>query len=1116
MLDAINRDRKNISAFHLEHGERTIFSSILNDDGHDIMVYVCPDYVTAKKVHSQMVCLGSNAVLLPAKDDVLAFRKIRSLENSLARIDAMGVYCSAEKIIIVTTIEATCQLYPTKKDFTSNIITLKKGEDYDLNKLANKLTMAGYKRESQINGAGQFSVRGDIVDIYSATLYSGVRLEFFGDTCESIKIFDGVTQKTTGDLDKVTLFPNTEIFYNPQDSDSLLQKVSSDMVKPDSVESVNTLADISLELSTGSRDMSLGFIMPLIPHTTFYEFFTPSIVVFDDVKMVTDNANILYTEHQNIYKSNLSRGGILKCSISQLADKQASLRCLGGLNEPQKMGFHLLDSQNRLFDPQAVFKFSSTIVPNYTKNYTMLCDDVGIWSKGGFKVFLYTGSDIAGKGLIGIFESQKKESYLNNPNVTIVNQFLESSAFFPEEKLVFIATNDIFQKANKQVIKRSKKDIFTVVQAGSYVVHSTHGIGYFDRIERLGIGSGKAERDYAVINYRDSDVLYVPIENIDILSAYGDSEKAPKLSKLGGKDFDKIKAKVKASVSELAVNLVKLYADRELAKGYKYSTDTVMQSEFDNDFPYTETADQLDATADCITDLTSGKVMDRLICGDVGYGKTEVAMRVAYKVISEGKQVAFLSPTTILASQHFNSVVKRMDKFGVTVKCLTRFTSKEESEKIINGLASGSVDIVCGTHRLLSKDIRFNDLGLLVLDEEQRFGVGDKEKIKLLKTNINVLTLSATPIPRTLHMSLSGVRDISILDTPPSERIPISTYACEQTDSLIFDSCMREINRGGQVFIVYNRVESIDRFALKVQGILGSDIRIAVGHGQMRENMLEDVITDFIAHKYDVLIASTIIENGIDIPNANTMIVIDADMFGLSQLYQLRGRVGRSNKLAYTYFTYKPDRALSSTAYKRLDAITRFTDFGSGFKIAMRDLEIRGAGNMLGKEQHGHIEKVGYDMYYKILASEVAQNGGKAVSVKEGSEVKVATDFSAFIPESYIPSNSWRMRVYSRISQISTLKAQKELVSELNDIYGKVPTPVGNLIFIAFVKNLAGMVKAKSVSIKKDNCFVGFYSEKDVPKTGFGKIDKVSHRVNFGSDRTALVKFLISCIKKEC
>ena len=644
-------------------------------------------------------------------------------------------------------------------------------------------------------------------------------------------------------------------------------------------------------------------------------------------------------------------------------------------------------------------------------------------------------------------------------------------------------------------------------------MHHYHGVGFYEQIKRLAIGD--SQRDYAVIKYDKGDTLYVPVENLDSLSKFADHDTNPKLSRIGGAEFSRIKDKVRQSIQKMALDLSLLYAKRSQSAGFKFNGSEELLEQFISAFPFNETEDQLIASQECLDDLRIGKVMDRLLCGDVGFGKTEVALRAAFKVISEGKQVAFLAPTTILAKQHYNTVVNRMSEFGVKAASFTRFDSVKDIKSALDGLEKGAIDIAVGTHRLLSGDVKFKDIGLLILDEEQRFGVKDKEKIKELKQNVNVLTLSATPIPRTLHLSLSSIRDISTLNTPPNDRLEIKTFVSEYSDELIYDAVQREVNRGGGVFIVYNRVETMEQFALKIKRLLGENIKVSFAHGQMSGETLEDRIIEFRDGGSDVLIASTIIENGIDIPSANTMIVIDSDKFGLSQLYQLRGRVGRSNRLAFVYFTYDDKKILSENAVKRLEAIGQFTSFGSGYKIAMRDLQIRGAGNVLGKEQHGHIDKIGYETYNRIL-SEVLENKDSTDLDHNRPDVKVLTDFNAFIPDDYIDDTENKTRVYTSISTISSLGEKKELEERIKDIYGAIPPALDNLMLVALIKNLAAKINATSVTVKKGECFIKFTKTAQIPQSAFqcrqAKINLLNAAIHFGSDRTAMIKYLLSNI----
>ena len=737
-----------------------------------------------------------------------------------------------------------------------------------------------------------------------------------------------------------------------------------------------------------------------------------------------------------------------------------------------------------------------------------------MWRNRGYGVTVFCGTAAAKDKLRDLFGELRLGG-----GAELLEDFLPHGATFFDSNRVIIGTLDIGKRAAKKIIKRTGKDAFILPEVGDYVVHRIHGIGLCENICKLDIGG--SERDYVVVLYSGGDKLYLPIENIDSLSKLVASEH-PKLSKIGGADFARLKEKVRASVKDMALGLVELYARRAEAKGYAYSADDSLLDEFCADFPFSETEDQLIAVKEGLADLKSGKIMDRLLCGDVGFGKTEVAMRLAFKVICEGKQVAFVSPTTILARQHYETVRARMEKFGVKAVALSRACGKGEINKTLADLASGKADIVCGTHRALSADVEFSDLGLLILDEEQRFGVADKEKIKKLKTNVNVLSLSATPIPRTLHMSMTGIRDISVLDTPPADRLPVQTFVTEYSEALIADAINREIGRGGQVFVVYNRVADIEHFAASVAAI-APQCKVSVAHGQMNEETLANVISSFESGETDVLVASTIIENGIDMPRANTMIVVDSDRLGLSQMYQLRGRVGRSNRLAYVYFTYDSAKILSEEAYKRLDAITQFTELSSGFKIAMRDLEIRGAGNILGRQQHGHIEKVGYDMYCKILQSAVDELRGEK-SEEKNSDVTVTCDFNAFVPEAYVPDKEWRVRLYARIAKVSSERESAALLADITDIYGAPPASVVNLVKVGLIKNLAAAAGAASVIVRSGAAALTFASVKDLSDyvssyiaTAKGVTFTAKEvRVKFTGKNAAeeLIKFLTDCHKK--
>ncbi len=1064
ILDSV-RNGNAVSVFGMRGYDRTIAAACLGR-----FVYVCADIAVARAAQEQFEALGLRVAFLPQKDDALSCAVRRSVENDYRRLRAAVAFVRGEADVLVATAAALGELFPRRSDITAGVISLRTGDACDLGALAAKLARLGYERCEQVTECGTFAVRGDILDVWSVGDDDSRRIEFFGDEIETVRTFDPASQSAREKVDGVCVYPATELFLDGADGQDLAhaveKKVTEELAaRPATLRLQNVAAAVAAQLSSGGRNMRLSFLLPLCPHEGFADFFAGVPVVFDDCKTVADNVAVLYSEHAARCKSLLAAGDTFSfCRASRFADAQVR-KGLGGL-----LAFHRVDGQNRLFAPDAVFTVSAADLPDYARDLSALAADIDVWTRRGYSVTVCCGTPAAREKLRDLFDELRK-----GHGAVLEDVFLPHGGIFFSSEQVIIGTLDIGKRAAKKVIKRKGRDAFVLPEVGDYVVHRVHGIGLCENICKLDIGG--SERDYVVVLYAGGDKLYLPIENIDSLSKMVASEH-PKLSKIGGAEFARLCEKVKRSVKDMALGLVDLYARRSEGKGHAYAADDSLLEEFCADFPYSETEDQLAATAEGIKDLKDGKIMDRLLCGDVGFGKTEVAMRLAFKVICEGKQVAFVSPTTILARQHYETVKARMEKFGVRVASLTRFNTRAQTEQALDDLACGKADIVCGTHRVLSSDVAFADLGLLILDEEQRFGVADKEKIKRLKVNVNVLSLSATPIPRTLHMSLSGIRDISVLDTPPADRLPVQTFVTEYGEALCRDAIEREIGRGGQVFVVYNRVADIDRFATSVQS-LAPDARVCVAHGQMSEQVLSGVIERFEKGEADVLVASTIIENGIDMPRANTMLVIDSDRLGLAQMYQLRGRVGRSNRLAYVYFTYDPSKILSEAAYKRLDAITQFTELSSGFKIAMRDLEIRGAGNVLGREQHGHIEKVGYDMYCKILQSAVDElRGGAAPALK--ADVTVTCDFNAFVPENYVPDKDWRVRLYARIAKLSCESECSALLADIQEIYGPPPASVVNLARVGLIKTLAGKAGATRVLLRGAVAQLTFPSVKDL------------------------------------
>lgn len=1117
MLAKDYRDGNSVSAFGLCSMGKSVISALIANGEEGTLLYVAPDFYQARSVTEQLSCFISGVTLLPPRHDALTYRDALGGENIIDRLKALGLLVSGKVKVLVTSAEGLLQIFPDREQFSSAIINIEKGKEYDLDALVKTLIKAGYKREDQLSDVGKFSLRGDILDIWSPCASYPARIEFFGDEVERVRFIDEETHKSTLDIDEYLITPVTEFFVSDDEVDGLINNlngISLDKLEPDfRVKAQSTVGELCARLSAGDRSIALGYLLPLLRREGIYSFGGFTGVIYDDVKQIYDNVNLHITEHDNRFSLLLSRGETLPFASGHSLSREQAFSYTGKM-----LSFQSVMNANRIFNPDKVYSFKTMELPAYHRDFELMLTDIKNWLTRDYTVYLCAENDDVRKGITS-FLSERNVALGNDygkGGARILTEKTGKGAIFHQEKIVIIGSENLSHKPVKKRVSRAKSDIFSAPNQGDYVVHEVHGVGKFDSIVKLEIGG--VRRDYLLVLYAGSDKLYVPIENMDTLSKYvSDGAGTPTLNKLGGADFARIKERVKKSVKELAVNLVELYGERLNGKGHIYSDDDSLLNEFENAFEHTETEDQLTAISEGIQDLKKGKIMDRLLCGDVGYGKTEVALRIAFKVIEEGKQVAFLSPTTILAKQHFDTVQKRMADFGIKAGRLTRFDSKQDQEKTIAELKAGKLDIVVGTHRLLSKDVDFADLGLLILDEEQRFGVADKEKIKNLKRGVNVLTLSATPIPRTLHMSLVGIRDISVLDTPPVERLPVQTFVMEYGETLVYDAVMREVGRGGQVFIVHNKVQDIVDFTARLQNLL-PNCKITYAHGQMNEDTLERRIEDFVAGKYDVLVSSTIIENGIDIPRANTMIVTDADHLGLSQLYQLRGRVGRSNRLAYVFFTFDGRKTLTENAYQRLDAITQFTEFGSGFRIAMRDLEIRGAGTVLGAQQHGHMEKVGYDMYCKLLGEAIGEMRGE--KKEERKEVRAQVDYALFIPDGYITDKEWRLRVYSKISKVCTLAERDNLLGELKDIYGPVPPQTKNLIDVALIKNLASTIKAERVTLKKGCNEVGFSKVIDIEnsvnematKDG-GRLIMVDKPALKFPSPSHLLKFLLNCTK---
>ncbi len=1016
------------------------------------IVYVTADSLSAARAAAAISSLsGEKAVLLPAKDEVLTYRNAGSKDALYRRLSALSDWENGARIL-VTDIEATLQLVPGKVPE----ICLAVGDECDFSKLAEALVRIGYRREYEVSGRGAFAVRGDILDIFPAGEEHPLRIDFFGDEVEAIKPYDEVTGERYPRREWVRIISATDVVEGPHDRENVEAQFEKEFKKAPSAEALSRLRKIADETLSG--DTMSDFVLPLLENSRSFFDLVPAdtLLIFDECKLITDKIDGLYREHAERHKLLLEGGECASFSKAQYIP-QTSL----GFNGRRCLALSVFLGAVRLFEPMRLHAFTSVPARRYLNSLPELVTDMRAWLKTGYRVILYAGSGDRVEKIADLFNesaipfSRTAGTRLDAfRGAAVLADSLESGFLIHECKLAVIGSGDLFPKrAAQKHIRRRRGDLFLAPEVGDYAVHETHGIGRVTGTKKIETGDGVKE--YVALEYRGGDTLYVPVEQMDVLSKYMGGD-APALSKIGGAEFERVKARVRASLRKMAFDLRQLYAERQERRGFVFPAFPEEMEEFEAAFPYEETPDQLRSLEEIKADMCSDKVMDRLLCGDVGFGKTEVALRAAYLCILAGKQAALLCPSTVLSEQHFRTACERMNPFGVRVAALNRFRTESEVTKTLVKLKRGEVDLVIGTHRLLSDDVEFSDLGLLILDEEQRFGVEHKEKIKNVKRNVDCLTMTATPIPRTLHLSLSGIRDISTIQTPPSARLPVQTYVTEETETLIRDACVREIARKGQIFILYNRVETIAEFAAKVKAIV-PEARVTMAHGRMERNLLEKNVFGFYRGEYDVLVTTTIIENGIDLPNANTLLVIDADRLGIAQLYQLRGRVGRGTRLAHAYFTYKPERIMTENAAERLKAVMQFTELGSGFRIAMRDLEIRGAGNVLGAEQHGQMDKVGYELYSKILKEELT--GQKQESV----DLDVKT--TAFLPESYIESNAGRMDCYKQIAEIRSVEDYKRVCDSMEENYGPLPPPALNLLVIAVMKSYASVLRVKKVSV---------------------------------------------------
>lgn len=1050
-------------------------------DGINFKVIITYNDLKAKEIYEDYRLYDKNVFLYPSKDIIFYSADIHGRAIVAERIKIIKRIIENQPTTIVMSIDGGMEKLVPFQMIKDRVITITRDSIIKLDELRAALTRLGYERQAQVEAPGDFAIRGGIIDIFPLTEEAPYRIELWGDEIDSIRIFDVSSQRSIEQVDKLVIYPAAEIIPDEKQIADGLVRIEEDKEKyikslldqnktEEAARIRRMIEEFRDNLETFQGIMALeSYINYFYDRTvSFFDYFDDSDTLFflDEPGRIIEKGDAVETEFREGMIGRIEKGYILPGQMDVIYGYKDVLNLLSRKNT---LLISTMEPRIGYIVPRKKYDFTVQATASYHKNFDILVKDLEHWKKNKYRIILLSGSRTRAKRLaddlfdfnINAFYSEDMDRVLQPGEIMVSYGNLRRGFEYPLIKLVIISESDIFgaerkkRKKKKSAYEGKKIQSFAELTPGDYVVHENHGVGIYRGIEKIEVE--KVTKDYIKIEYGDGGVLYVPATGLDLIQKYsGVGDRKPKLNKLNSTEWRNTKARVRGAVKEIARDLVDLYASRRERKGFKFSPDTIWQKEFEEAFPYEETEDQLRAIEDTKRDMESDKIMDRLICGDVGYGKTEIAIRAAFKAVADGKQVVFLVPTTILAQQHYNTLVQRMMDYPVSVEMLSRFRTAAEQKKIVERLKKGTLDIVVGTHRVLSKDVSFKNLGLLIIDEEQRFGVAHKEKIKQLKKDVDVLTLTATPIPRTLHMSLVGIRDMSILDEPPVDRMPVQTYVLEHNEEIIREAITRELARGGQVYYVYNRIQGIDEIASMISRLV-PEANVAVAHGQMYERILEKIMYDFIQGDIDVLVSTTIIETGLDISNVNTMIIDEADKLGLAQLYQLRGRVGRSNRTAYAFLMYRRDKMLKEVAEKRLHAIKEFTELGSGFKIAMRDLEIRGAGNLLGAEQSGHMEAVGYELYSKMLDEAIRAMKGEEL-MEETFETTVDVDMDAFIPSSYIVNEIQKLDIYKRIAAIENEDELMDLQEELVDRYGDLPQSVNNLLYISLIKSMCSNV----------------------------------------------------------
>ncbi|MBN7774169.1 transcription-repair coupling factor [Clostridium aminobutyricum] len=1065
--------------------------------------------------------------VMPEDGEVFLRYEAKTHHDLLERLEILKAIVTREDCIIVSPVNAAIKKLVPKVVFENNAVHLKVGDELDLEELKRRLSAMGYERVPLVDAKGQFSQRGSIIDIFTPDSEYPYRFELFDVEIDSIRLFDLDTQRAVENIKSIQIYPaellqnDGELFANAtkkieKSYTSYIKRLSHKEEKTDSdlkkIEQLEKRKSELLEYVTNSTNIQLleNYIHYFYEDTEYLWDYLEAdqLIMVDDPDRVLEVVENKAKEAQVDFEVLLETGYAIPNDYKAFSNEKDYHKIY-----KQPLIYLFTPFQKRLKGGVECTELRSVISkqgPMFNGRLDLLETELKRFIQENYVVTIVCSTDervenlkefITRNGLLG--------------KITIKKGSLTGGMEFPEEKSCFIWDGDIFtnQKRSRAGSKTSKSkgkaiQSFSDMHKGDFVVHENHGIGKFLGIEQLTVQNVK--KDYLKIKYAGEDMLYVPVEQMDLIQKYISADGVtPKINKLSGVEWKKTKAKAKAAIANMAKELLELSAARQIEKGYAFSVDTEWQKEFEDNFPYEETSDQLRCIKEIKADMETSVAMDRLLCGDVGYGKTEVAARALFKCVADGKQAAVLVPTTLLANQHYFNMKSRFEKFPFKVEMLCRFRNDRQQDEIVSKLSRGSIDLVIGTHRMLSKDVSFKDLGLLVIDEEQRFGVQHKEAIKQLRKNVDVLTMSATPIPRTLHMSLVGIKDMSLIEEPPEERYPVQTYVLEQEDELIRNAIERELARNGQVYVIFNRVTGINKIASHISK-LAPEARVEAAHGQMNERQLEDIMLRFMNNETNVLVATTIIESGIDIPNANTIIVLDADKLGLSQLYQLRGRVGRSTRMSYAYLMFQKDKVLSEVAEKRLRAIKEFTEFGAGFKVAMRDLEIRGAGNLLGLEQHGHMMMIGYELYCKLIDDAVRALGGEIVN-PDREETLVELQVTAYIPDRYIADEVLKLQMYKKIAAIDDSEKEEEIIDELLDRFGEVPKETTNLIKISRIRSMAEKLCITRIHEDGNKIIFDFASENPLKAVAFARlVESYGMRIFIHGGVKPMVKYTLN------